>query len=307
MEKRGEHLPYPRPKRSRKLALLEGAIAGALFGTAAIFINLLRAGGIKDGFSIAFWRLVIASLILTIVVFASIRRFNWSLLRKDIRRISLLGVLIGLHFILFVSAVLDTTIINATVLVNTTPIWSMFVSSLIFKLKPSRLAVFGIALSLLGVFIITYGHAASLIWTVQLKGDLEAVVAAVVEAFYLSYGRETRQKMPLLPLMLTIYVFAAITVLVTGVAASSTFAFPLELSMVLALIGLGVLPTAMAHSFYFSSLSNLKSFETATMALLEPIGATILGIVIFAQIPNPIFILGAVLVLTGIISVAIKE
>jgi drug/metabolite transporter (DMT)-like permease len=63
----------------------------------------------------------------------------------------------------------------------------------------------------------------------------------------------------------------------------------------------------MAHSFYFSSLSNLKSFETATMALLEPIGATILGIIIFAQIPNPIFILGAALVLTGIVSVALKE
>jgi len=300
-------LPYHLPKRSRRVALLEGVVAGALFGTAAIFINLLKAGGFEDGFSIAFWRLVVASLVLVVVIFASIRRFNWSLLRKDIRRTSLLGVLIGSHFILFVSAVLDTTIINATVLVNTTPIWSMFVSSLIFKLKPSRLAMFGIALSFLGVFIITYGHVASMIWTVQLKGDLEAVLAAVVEAFYLSYGRETRRKMPLLPLMLTIYIFAAVTVLVTGFAASSTFAFPLELSMILALIGLGVLPTALAHSFYFSSLSNLKSFETATMALLEPVGATVLGIIVFAQIPNPVFILGAALVLTGIVTVATKE
>lgn len=300
-------MPSNLPKRSRRVALLEGVVAGALFGTAAIFINLLKAGGFQDGFSIAFWRLVIASLILGIVVFASIRRFNWSLLRKDIGRISLLGMLIGLHFILFVSAVLDTTIINATVLVNTTPIWSMFVSSFIFKLKPSRPAVFGIALSFLGVFIITYGHAASLTWTVQLKGDLEAVLAAVVEAFYLSYGRETRQKMPLLPLMLAVYIFAAVTVLATGFAASSTFAFPLELSMILALIGLGIMPTALAHSFYFSSLSNLKSFETAAMALLEPVGATLLGAVIFTEVPNSFFILGAVLVLAGIVAIAIKE
>jgi len=300
-------LPLNLPKRSRRVALLESVVAGALFGTAAIFINFLKAGGLQDGFAIAFWRLVIASLILGIVVFALIRRFNWSLLRKDIGRISLLGMLIGLHFILFVSAVLDTTIINATVLVNTTPIWSMFVSSLIFKLKPSRLAVFGIALSFLGVLIITYGHAASLTWTVQLKGDLEAVLAAVVEAFYLSYGRETRQKMPLLPLMLAVYIFAAVTVLATGFAASSTFAFPLELSMVLALIGLGIMPTALAHSFYFSSLSNLKSFETAAMALLEPVGATLLGVAIFTEVPSSFFILGAVLVLAGIVAIAIKE
>ena len=297
-------MPYHLPKRSRKIALIEGAIAGSLFGTAAILIRFLTGVSV---FSISFWRLVIASLILAITVLISKRTFNWNLLRKDFHRVLVLGILLGLHFILFVSAVLDTTIINATVLVNTTPIWSMFVSSFIFKLKPSRFAVFGIALSLLGVFFITYGHAASLTWTIQLKGDLEAVLAAVVESFYLNFGRETRQKMPLLPLMLAIYVFSALIVLVIGSAASSTFAFPLELGMILALVGLGILPTAMAHSFYFSSLSNLKSFETATMALLEPIGATLLGILIFTQIPNPIFVLGAALVLTGIVSVAMKE
>jgi len=289
------------------MALSEGAIAGALFGIAAIFISFLKGQGFADVFSIAFWRLIIASLVSIIIILASTRSFNWALLRKDFRRVSVLGILLGLHFILFVSAVLDTTIINATVLVNTTPIWSMFVSSLIFKLKPSRLAVFGIALSFLGVFVITYGHATSMIWTVQLKGDLEAVLAAVVEAFYLSYGRETRQRTPLLPLMLTIYVVSAVTVLISGTVAMATFALPSELNMILALIGLGVLPTAMAHSFYFSSLSNLKSFETATMALLEPIGATLLGIIIFTQIPNPIFVLGATLVLAGIVSIAIQN
>jgi len=290
--------------KSRKLALFEGVIAGALFGTAAIFIRLLAGVNI---FAIALWRLIIASLIMVVAVLTFRRTFNWSIIRRDFRRILILGILLGTHFILFVSAVLDTTIINATVLVNTTPIWSMFVSSFIFKLKPSRLAVFGIMLSLFGVFVITYAHAASLAWTLELKGNLEAILAAVVEAFYLSYGKETRQKAPILPLMLTIYVFSTITVLIAGSAVSSSFIFPFESSLVLPLIGLGLLPTAMAHSFYFSSLSNLKSFETATMALLEPVGATVLGILIFAQVPGPVFVLGAVFVLAGILTVAIKE
>lgn len=288
------------------MALLEGAIAGTLFGTAAIFISFLKGGGFVDVFSIAFWRLVIASVIFVFIL-ALKRPFGWRELRKGFRRVIVLGFLLGLHFILFVSAVLDTTIINATVLVNTTPIWSMFVSSLIFKLKPSRLAVFGIVLSFFGVAIITYGDASTRTWTVQFKGDLEAVLAAVVEAFYLNYGRETRQKTALLPLMLLIYVVSAVTVLIIGAGVSSRFTFPSEPSMILAMVGLGILPTAMAHSFYFSSLSNLKSFETATMALLEPVGATLLGIFIFAQIPSPLFVLGAALVLAGIVSVAMKE
>jgi drug/metabolite transporter (DMT)-like permease len=76
-----------------------------------------------------------------------------------------------------------------------------------------------------------------------------------------------------------------------------------------------LLPTALAHTLYFSSLSSLKSFETASMALLEPVvatllgivGSTILGIAVLGQVPAPIFILGAVLVLGGIFSVAIGK
>jgi len=300
-------LPNRLLKRSRRVALLEGATAGALFGTAAIFITFLKTHGFSEGFSIAFWRLIIASLIFIPIILTSRRSYNWNLLRKDFRRISILGVLLGLHFILFVSAVLDTAIINATLLVNTTPIWSMFVSYLVFKLKPSRWAMLGIILSFFGVGVITYADASSRTWTVQLKGDLEAVLAAVVEAFYLSYGRETRQKTPLLLLMLSIYVVSTLTVLIGGVLTRAVFTFPFELGLILALIGLGVLPTAMAHTFYFSSLSDLKSFETATMALLEPLGATLLGILIFAQVPTPLFVLGAAFVLVGIISVAMKE
>jgi drug/metabolite transporter (DMT)-like permease len=292
------------PQRSRKLAILEGMVAGTLFGTAAIFINLMTGVNV---FSIAFWRLIVASVIFAVILWATHRSSDWNPIRRDIGRIAMLGVLLGLHFILFVSAVLDTTIINATVLVNTTAIWSMFVSSIVFKLKPSRIVLFGILVSFLGVAIITYGDASSGTWTIQLRGDLEATLAAVVESFYLSYGKQTRQKVPLMQLMMAIYVFSAITVVAIGLATVQSLAPPMQLEQILPLIGLGILPTAMAHTFYFSSLSHLKSFETAAMALLEPVGATLLGLVIFQQVPKPLFALGAALVLSGIITVAVRE
>jgi drug/metabolite transporter (DMT)-like permease len=286
------------------VALLEGVAAGTLFGTAAVLIRILSGFSV---FSLAFWRLVIASVILGVLILVWNRDVNWHFFRKASPRVAILGVLLGVHFMLFVSAVFDTSILNATVLVNTTPIWSMFVSALVFKLKPGRNAIFGILMSFLGVFIITYASAPSLEWSHGLKGNLEAILAAVVEAFYLSYGRETRRKASVLPLMLIIYVFSGLTVLVVGVMTKASFAFPSEIGMILALFGLGLLPTAMAHSFYFSSLSHLKSFETATMALLEPVGATLLGILAFSEVPGPIFVLGAVFVLAGIFFVALRK
>jgi len=163
--------------------------------------------------------------------------------------------------------------------------------------------------SFVGVGIIAYSDAVSSQGTLTLnfRGDLEATLAAVSEAFYLNYGRKTRTKVPLLSLMLVIYLVSALTVLTAGVLTSSAFTLPYRLEMILALLALGVLPTAMAHTFYFSSLSNLKSYETATMALLEPIGATMLGIAIFAEIPSVLFVMGAAFVLVGIVSVAMRE
>ena len=105
--------------------------------------------------------------------------------------------------------------------------------------------------------------------------------------------------------MFFIYILSALSVLAGSAAAGSAPIFSaVSLKVSLALIGLGVLPTALAHALYFSSLSSLKSFETATLALLEPITATLFGVFIFAEIPHLPFVLGAVFILGGIVSVA---
>jgi drug/metabolite transporter (DMT)-like permease len=135
----------------------------------------------------------------------------------------------------------------------------------------------------------------------NLKGDVEAVLAAVVESFYLNMGRKARGQMNILSIMTPIYLLTAVVIGVIGVPVTGgLLSPPFAFETLLALIGLGILPTAIAHTLYFSSLSHLKSYETAAMALLEPIGATILGIGIFKEIPEPVFALGAVFVLVGV-------
>jgi drug/metabolite transporter (DMT)-like permease len=292
------------PERTRKTALVEGITAGAFFGTASIFIRLLAS---VDVFSIAFWRLIIASIALALILLTLRKPFSLKLVQQNFIDLVILSIFLGLHFVLFVSAVKDTTILNATVLVNTTPIFSMFISAFLFNVKPSRLAVLGLAISFIGVCMIAVVDAKSFGFSLHLRGDLEAVFAAVVEAFYLNLGRKTRSQMPVLTAMLPIYLLTALVLGISSVPAGSVLAFPNNAGMILFLIGLGLLPTAISHTLYFSSLSNLKSFETATMALLEPIGATMLGVIIFEEIPGQFFVFGAFLILLGITFVAKQQ
>ena len=295
--------------RTRNLALTEGITAGVLFGTAAIFIKFLQN---LDAFSIAFWRLIIACVALAMILIVLGKSFNFNLVRKNLKELFILSFFLSLHFIFFISAVKDTTILNATVLVNTSPIFSMFVSSFMFKLKPSRLAILGLTISFLGVCVIAYtetitANAHPGVFSGNLKGDLEAVLAALVESFYLNYGRKIRNQMTILSTMFPIYMLTAVIVGVLSIPATNKIlTLPTETAIILPLVGLGILPTAIAHTLYFSSLSNLKSFETATMALLEPIGATVLGIILFQEIPAYLFVFGAALILLGIIFI-VKE
>jgi len=291
-------------KRSRRTALTEGFIAGILFGTSSIFIRLLDVLSVS---SLAFWRLTIASVVLVGTTLVLRESFKLRIAKENFRQISILGVFLGLHMALYISAVKNTTILNATVLVNTAPIFSLLVSTFHFNMKPSRLAVTGLVISFLGAGLVAYADAFDSPLKIHLIGDLEALLAAVTEALYLSFGRETRRKMPLMSQVIPIYLVSAFIIGFFCLLTRTPVTLSHEPNMILLLMGFGILPTALGHTFYYSSLSNLKSFETATLALLEPIGATLLGVALFSEIPTPVFVLGAVLVLTGIVAVASKE
>jgi drug/metabolite transporter (DMT)-like permease len=191
------------------------------------------------------------------------------------------------------------------VLVNTVPFFSILISTFVFRLTPSRVALVGLALSFIGVLIIMFGETMSTIplggVAPSLKGDLGAIIAALFLALYLNFGGKVRNKTNVLTAMLPIYGFAMFTVGIISVATGATVSLlqPIP-TRIFPLIGLGILPTAIAHTLFFSSLRGLKPFETATMALLEPVGATVLGVAVFREVPAPVFALGAILVLIGI-------
>ncbi|MGB9676528.1 MAG: DMT family transporter [Candidatus Bathyarchaeales archaeon] len=269
--------------KTRSKAVAEGMAAGVLFGTSAIFTRFLVE---LDAFSITFWRLLIASLALLVIALVFHAPLNFNLVRENLKEILVLSLFLGLHFIFFASAVKDTTILNATVLVNTTPIFSAIISVFAFRLKPSRLTVLSLIISFIGVCLIAYAETPSSQFasiSPSIKGDLEAAFAALLIAFYLNYGKFLRGKTNLSTSIVPIYLFATSLAFLLELAVAGTFSIPTSVDAVFPILGLGLVPTAVAHTLYFSSLSNLKSFEAATTALLEPIGATFLGAIIFKE------------------------
>lgn len=150
--------------------------------------------------------------------------------------------------------------------------------------------------------MIIYGDASGSL-SLSIIGDLEAVLASLAEAFYLNYGRELRMRFEPIAMMPIVYLIATIPIVCASFFLEITLSLPIGLEAILILIGLGIVPTALAQTLYFSSLLELKSFETATLALLEPIGATLLAIILFHEFPGALFVVGAIIVLTGVLLV----
>lgn len=278
--------------RGRVFYILQGGLAGFFFGTSAIFIRYLPY---MDSFMIGFYRLVIASLILTF--------FGVFFLREDLLktfkigglRLIVLGFVIGLHFITYIDSVKNTTVMNATVITNTTPVFAIILSIIFYKHAPSLKSIMGIISSTIGIIVI---FSTSLTFTSSVIGDFEALLSAIFWAVYLIYGKSLRGIANPFATMILVYVSSSLLLYIFGFFFGSPRLFTLnELPPIL---GLAILPTTLGHTLSFSSLKGLQPYQTAILSLLEPVVSTSLAIPLFGEIPTATAVAGSILVFIGI-------
>lgn len=281
----------------KAVSIAIGIIAGFSFGTAPIFIRLLLN---VDSNSIAFARLFIGfwALLLLIYLRNELKQFIRVLMNYNWKHI-LMGSLLGLQFIFFVASVKHTTILHATIFVNTAPIQALILSLILFRTKPSRREILSVLLGFTGILTITLTEKG--VSAGNIIGDLEALLAATFEAFYLNLGADLRKRVNAKILMVSNFMIGFIVVYLYCIPAQGGIHIPLDYYTILILLALGLLPTAIGHTLYIASVKALKPYETAMMALLEPISASILAVILFNEIPGVNSIIGSILIALAIL------
>lgn len=292
----------------RHKSIIQGIIAGILFGTASIFTRFLTVYGV-DIYLIALGRLSIAAIFSFIFISRTIKDVFNQVFKHGITRAAIhitLGILLGFHFILFTAGVRDTSIANATILVNTVPIQSLVILALIRSKEIDKIDYIVVITAFIGSVLIALPN----IGTSRLLGDVESFLAASMLAFYLIIGKRMRVKLDPYSSMPYIYLFAALTILITLTSLYSGLPsqnLETNFDIIISLLGLGLLPTWIGHTLFYSSLEYLKPHETAILGLLEPVGATILAYAIFSEIPHPYVYIGGVLIGISIYLLSIKR
>ncbi len=274
--------------------------------TSAILIRWAQAEEVSS-IVISAWRTAVATLIFLPLA--------WRNHDDELRQMSgqqwglaaLAGVFLGMHFASWITSLEYTSVTSSTVLVTTTPIWVGVASPLFLGERMTRPLRWGIVLSIIGSLIITFGDAWAGGDTADLGGDalwgnFLALLGALTIAGYMIIGRRLRARLSLLSYTSVVYGSAAVVLLLFAVIRGLPL-FGYSPYVYLLLVLMALIPQVLGHTSFNWALRFLPAAFVSVTVLGEPIGASILAILILGELPlSPVTaVIGALLIFCGIL------
>jgi len=263
------------------------AILGVSF--ASIFVRWSDS----DPLIIAGYRMLFASLILAPFAFQE-RKGAEPLDRRTMTTVIVTGVVLAVHFFAFISSLRYTSVASSTLLVNFHPLIVGAASVLLLK-ESSRRTVLGVTIGFVGVAVI----ALSGIGTGQAVGNALALLGGVMAALYILAGRMLRRSLGIFTYAFLVYLTAAVALLMAAVVNRVPL-YPYPTDELLIFLGLAVVCTIFGHTVYNWSLRYLPAPVISTSLLGEPILASVLALILLAEVPGWTVLMAAPLVLLGI-------
>lgn len=280
------------PRLSPLLVLFLGVLATS---TSAILIRLAQVDAPSP--VIAAGRLTLATLLLAPWAVYGRREELSRLPPRGWRAGILSGFMLGLHFAGYISSLAFTSIAAATVLATSTPIWVALAAPFVLGERLTSPLKMGIFLAIGGSLIIGLDSGAG--GSNPLLGNLLALSSALTGAVYFLIGRRLRPHLSLLSYTSIVYGCAALTlILLTILAGHPLWGYGLRTWFLILLMAL--FPQLLGHSSYNYALAFLPAAYVSIAVISEPIGASLLGLLIFAERPGALTIGGGAMILIGI-------
>lgn len=278
--------------------------------TASILIRFAQRDA--PSMVIAAYRLGVATLILApFGVKRSIVELR-SLQPKQIIGLLFSGIFLAIHFAVWITSLEYTSITSSVVLVTTTPLWVALLSPLFLKEKLHREVWLGLVLAMLGGAIVAF-HDACTIGTAGIScepfqgflggkaliGNVLALIGAFSAAGYMILGRSIRPKFSLVSYTFVVYGISAVVLFgLVSIGRYSLVDYPAQTFVWFLL--LGIIPQVLGHSSFNWALKYVPAAFVSLALIGEPVGATILAVIILREAPNAMEIVGGVMILAGI-------
>lgn len=278
----------PASRASALAALLFGAVS---LGFTPIFVRLTETGPAAAGF----WRLLLALPLLAILTF-----------RKGApaggpnRVMMLAGVFFALDLAFWHYGIAMTSVMNATVLCNLTPIAVTIAGWWLFRERPARAFVVGMVLGIAGAVTIATARSsgATAVGTNPPLGDFLSLMTTFWYAGYFLCVRGARDTRGAASIMFWSSLVGVIALAGAMVALGEDIA-PESLGGWGACLGLALVHVAGQGAIAWA-LGRLPTATASVVVLIQPVVAALLGWLLFAEAVGAMQAAGAALVLVGV-------
>jgi drug/metabolite transporter (DMT)-like permease len=278
------------PAPGRVLLVL--AIAVGAVSLSAIFIRLAEAPGVV----VACYRMVIAAMLLAPLTARGLKLTPFS--GRTLGYTVLAGLFLAVHFAAWITSLSYTTVAASVTLVSTNPLWVALFSWLFLARPPSLAMLLGVLLAVAGGAMIGFGDLAG--GSAPLLGDALALLGALTVSAYLLLGRAAqRQGLGLAAYAGSAYAVAALILLpLPALFGLSYLDYPPATFGWVFL--LAALPQLVGHTGVNYAMRFLDPTLVASVILLEPVGAALMALVLFEEVPGALTVAGALVLLVGV-------
>lgn len=287
------------------------AILAVSFGS--ILARLAQAEG-APSLVIAAYRTAVATLVFLPIMLTRYRAEVRRLKPADWRLAVVAGLLLAIHFATWISSLAFTSVASSTVLVSTSPLWVALTAPFFLGESFTRPLKIGMGLALVGSVIISLadvlvvGENGRLLLNMAemaggqrpLLGNSLSLSGAVAAAGYLLIGRKLRAQLSLVSYATLVYGVAALS-LIAVVYLSGKTMFGYTPHAYLLFLAMGLVPQLLGHSSFNYALGYLPAAYVSVTIFAEPIGASLLALLIFAEAPGAWVLVGSVFVFAGVV------
>ena len=275
-----------------RLAIAALVFGALVIGTTPILVRLAACGPAAAGF----WRLAFAAPLLALVATGP----RGSRVGPPSPAMALAGVAFALDLLCWHYGIRYTSVANATVLPNLTPVLVTLAGWLLFDERPRPIFLFGMATAISGAVVMAAAGAETRPGPAPHLGDALSAATAVWYGLYFLAVRAARQSHATGSVMLWSCLIGAPPLLAAALVLRETVLPATALGWG-AVAGLGL-----AHVFGQGSiawaLGRLPAATASVTVLVQPVAAAALAQVIFGEHLNLVQALGGALALGGVVA-----
>lgn len=262
----------------------------AIFGTLGIFVRNIP---VSSG-ELALYRAILATVFIAVVLLCSKQKLKLSKVKKEIPRLLLSGMALGINWILLFEAYKHTSVSMATLSYYFAPVIVTVVCPFVFREKLTKKGLFCFVMSTLGLIMIT---------GIGLVGEgkdfLGILFGLGAACFYATVVLLNKFIKGVEGLNRTLFQFlSAIAVLLPYVFFTSGVTLegmsPLGWGNLLIV---GIVHTGITYCMYFSAIKELPGQKAAMLSYIDPLVSVLISVAILGEEMTLWQIIGGMMIL----------